>query len=138
MIVRATDRDTLLRDACRLAVEHGGFRVAWCGLLDEETNTLRRTAFAGDANELAPTVSFTFDEETAKDSAVVEALRTQRPQVCNDLTDQNAKSKYRQEFVARGYRSFVGLPLVVGGHALGCFVLFTDSPDYSTTKKCAC
>ena len=60
----------------------------------------------------------------------MEALRTQRPQVCNDLTDQNAKSKYRQEFVARGYRSIVGLPLVVGGHALGCFVLFTDSPDY--------
>jgi len=41
LIVRATDRDALLTDACRLAVEHGGFRVAWCGLLDQATNTLR-------------------------------------------------------------------------------------------------
>ena len=66
LIVRATDRDTLLRDACRLAVERGGFGVAWCGLLDEETNTLRRTAFAGDANELAPTVSFTLTKRQPK------------------------------------------------------------------------
>src|SRR6266508_4384053 len=28
-IVRAPDRDTLFHQICRIAVEHGGFRMAW-------------------------------------------------------------------------------------------------------------
>lgn len=130
LIVRATDRDVLLRDACRLAVAHGGFRVAWCGLHDEGTNTLRPSAFAGDADDLAPFVSFKLDEETARVSLVVEALRTQLPQLCNDLTQQDAKSIYRQDFVTRGYRSMVALPLVVTGKVIGCLVLLTDTSGY--------
>ena len=130
LIVRATDRTGLLRDACQLAVELGGFRVAWCGLLDEPTNTLRPTAFAGDADDLAPVVNFKLDDETAKASVVVESLRTRLPQVCNDLTLEDAKSIYRREFVTRGYRSMVGLPLVVAEQVMGCFVLLTDACGY--------
>jgi diguanylate cyclase len=130
LIVRAADRDGLLRDACHLAVELGGFRVAWCGLLDKATSTLRATAFAGDADDLAPNVRLVLDEETAKVSVVVEALRTLRPQVCNDLTLEDAKSMYRSEFVARGYRSMVALPLIVAGQVMGCLVLLTDAAGY--------
>jgi diguanylate cyclase (GGDEF)-like protein/PAS domain S-box-containing protein len=130
LIVRATDRDRLLKDACRLAVEEGGFRVAWCGVIDEATNTLRATAFAGDANDLAPTVSLQIDEEAAQVSMVVEAVRTRLPQVCNDLTSDDARSLYRREFVARGYRSMVALPLVVAGKVMGCLVLLTEAADY--------
>jgi diguanylate cyclase len=130
LIVRATDRDALLRDACRLAVKDGGFRVAWCGLLDVVTGTLQPTAFAGDADDLAPSVSLKLDDETANGSLVVEALRSQLPQICNDLTREDAKSLYRGEFVARGYRSMVALPLVVAGQAMGCFVLLTDASGY--------
>jgi diguanylate cyclase (GGDEF)-like protein/PAS domain S-box-containing protein len=130
LIVRATDRDALLRDACRLAVEQGGFRVAWCGLLDGTARILRPSAFAGDADDMAPHVSFSLDAETAKISLVVEALRTQLPQLCNDLTREDAKSLYRQEFVARGYRSMVALPLVLSAQVIGCFVLLTDACGY--------
>ena len=130
LIVRAADRDRLLHDVCRLAVEHGGFRVAWCGLLDEATNTLRPTAFAGDANELASSVNFRLDEETAKVSVVVDAIHALQPRFCNDLTQEDAKSIYRREFVARGYRSMVALPLVVAGKVTGCFVLLADAAGY--------
>jgi diguanylate cyclase (GGDEF)-like protein/PAS domain S-box-containing protein len=130
LIVRATDRDALLTDACRLAVEHGGFRVAWCGLLDQATNTLRPSAFAGDANDLAPSVILKFDEETAKTSLVVAALRSQLPQVCNDLTHADAKALYKKEFVARGYRSMAALPLIVTGQVTACLVLLTDASGY--------
>jgi diguanylate cyclase (GGDEF)-like protein/PAS domain S-box-containing protein len=130
LIVRASSRDGLLRDACRLAVDHGGFRVAWCGLLDEATGTIRANSFAGDANDFASSVSLKLDEETAKASVVVQALRTQTPQVCNDLSVEDAKSLYRREFVARGYRSMVALPLIVAGQVIGCFVLLTDAVAY--------
>ncbi|TMI01192.1 MAG: PAS domain S-box protein, partial [Betaproteobacteria bacterium] len=34
LIVRARDREELLREACGLAVEAGKFRMAWIGLVD--------------------------------------------------------------------------------------------------------
>jgi hypothetical protein len=33
-IVRLRDPDALFREACRIAVERGGFRMAWLGLAD--------------------------------------------------------------------------------------------------------
>ena len=36
LIVRVRDRDELFREACRIAVEEGGFRMAWIGIVDRE------------------------------------------------------------------------------------------------------
>jgi diguanylate cyclase (GGDEF)-like protein len=47
LVVRVTDRDTLLREACRIAVEKGGFRLAAVGLLDRVSQELRQAAASG-------------------------------------------------------------------------------------------
>ena len=40
-IVRATDRDELFRNICRIVVRHGGFRMAWVGLVDAESGLVQ-------------------------------------------------------------------------------------------------
>jgi diguanylate cyclase (GGDEF)-like protein/PAS domain S-box-containing protein len=47
-IVRMRDRETLFREACRIAVETGGFRSAWIGVADRAAGVLRRVAEAGE------------------------------------------------------------------------------------------
>ncbi len=37
VIVRVRDREELFREACRIAVEDGGFKLAWAGLLNKHT-----------------------------------------------------------------------------------------------------
>jgi diguanylate cyclase (GGDEF)-like protein len=56
LIVRVTDRQALLDEACRIAVEKGGFRLASIGLIDAVSQDLKQTAAAGEgsaAGELA-------------------------------------------------------------------------------------
>src|SRR6267142_1108173 len=48
VIVRAGDRNGLFREASRIAVEHGGFRMAWIGLVDKEAGIVKPVAFTGD------------------------------------------------------------------------------------------
>ena len=48
LIVRVRDRDELFREACRIAVDHGEFRMAWVGLVDAEAGVVRPVAWAGD------------------------------------------------------------------------------------------
>jgi PAS domain S-box-containing protein len=46
-IVRTRDRDTLFTDFCRIAVQHGNFKLAWVGLVDEERGELKVVAADG-------------------------------------------------------------------------------------------
>jgi diguanylate cyclase (GGDEF)-like protein len=48
LIVRASDRQALLEEACRIAVDKGGFRLAAIGLADEREGALKRAAAAGE------------------------------------------------------------------------------------------
>ena len=48
-IVRVRDRDELFREACRIAVEDGGFRLASIGIVDADTRQVKpvtRSAWA--------------------------------------------------------------------------------------------
>jgi diguanylate cyclase (GGDEF)-like protein/PAS domain S-box-containing protein len=130
LIVRATDRDALLRDACHLAVGHGGFRAAWCGLLEGDSRELRATAYAGYASDLAASTRLTIDAATAEVSLVAEAMMSGKPAHCNDLTRADSRSLHREQFLAQGFRAMVALPLIVDGKSMGCFGLLADTPDY--------
>src|SRR5260221_4489418 len=50
LIVRASDRDALLDEACRIAVEKGGFRLAAIGLLERASQELKQAAAAGEGS----------------------------------------------------------------------------------------
>jgi diguanylate cyclase (GGDEF)-like protein len=47
LIVRANDPQALLEEACRIAVEKGGFRLAAVGLLERASQELKQVAAAG-------------------------------------------------------------------------------------------
>ena len=50
LIVRAADRQALLDEACRIAVEKGGFRLAAIGLSDPLGQEIRQVAAAGEGS----------------------------------------------------------------------------------------
>jgi diguanylate cyclase (GGDEF)-like protein len=50
LIVRAGDRQALLDEACRIAVEKGGFRLAAIGLADPRSEEIRQAAAAGEGS----------------------------------------------------------------------------------------
>src|SRR6202007_1378638 len=53
LIVRVADRTELFWGACRLAVEQGQYRAAWCSWLDAQTSRITPVAWAGDAADIA-------------------------------------------------------------------------------------
>src|SRR5262245_60438095 len=50
LIVRASDRQGLLDEACRIAVEKGGFRLAAIGLADPRNGAMQQLACAGEGS----------------------------------------------------------------------------------------
>jgi len=48
-IVRIRELQALFEEVCRIAVEPGGFRMAWIGLVDDTTRQIRSVASAGES-----------------------------------------------------------------------------------------
>ena len=129
LIVRVSDRLELLKEACRLAIEHGKFRMAWCGWMEPGTMNILPVAWAGDSADLAEAVRCTLGATPESDTLIPAALRLQQPIVCNELASESPRVLYGREMLERGYHAVVALPLVVESKSAGCLVLATDERE---------
>src|SRR3984893_4145449 len=89
VIVRVTDRSELFWEACRLAVEYGRFRMAWCSWLDPQTSQITPVAWAGDGPDLAETLACKLEAVADGESLLAAAMRRQQPIVCDDLQNDS-------------------------------------------------
>ena len=132
-IVRIRDRQKLFEEACRIAVEHGGFGIAWVGALDRETLDVVPAACAGvEAESLIAHSRNSARGDTPLGRGIVgTALRERRAVYSNDITiEQSQGGARRREAVRRGYRSLISLPLVVDGQVVGALSLFAKEVNF--------
>ena len=132
-IVRIRDRQQLFDEACRIAVEHGGFGIAWIGMLEPKTLDIAPAACAGvEAESLIAKSRNTVRTDTPLGGGIVgRALREKRAIYSNDITaERSPGGARRQEAIRRGYRSLISLPLLVEGEVAGSLSLFAKEPDF--------
>ncbi len=114
LIVRAQDRHTLLEEACRIAVETGGFGYAAVALIDRVTEEVMPVAAAG---------------EGSADPSLPKFPVAPRFALVNDL-EAAADAPGREAALRRGLRGYVVLPLVVAGAPAGALLLYARSADF--------
>ena len=137
-IVRIRNRQELFEEACRIAVEHGGFGIAWIGMLDRETLEIIPAACAGvEADSLLAKSRNTARPDLPQGKGVVgRAIREKRAVFSNDLvTEPTPGGERRKEALRRGYRSVIALPLVVEDKAVGSLSLFAKEPNFFTDDE---
>lgn len=130
-IVRVHDRNELFAEACRIAVEHGNFRLAWIGLLDPVTLDVMPVARAGHDDGYIDRIKLTAKKNVdGSCQMTAEAINEKKPVICNDIATGESMARWRTEALKRNYRSVTVFPLVVQGNACGVFVLYASEPDF--------
>ena len=125
MIVRVREQDELFREACRIAVEHGGFTFAWIGKLDADSQQVTPVAQAGRDDGYLTQINLTSREDIPGSCALTaQALTEAKPVICNDIASDERMAALRSEALKRGYRSAVVLPLILESNPVGVFVLY--------------
>jgi PAS domain S-box-containing protein/diguanylate cyclase (GGDEF)-like protein len=133
LIVRAESRQQLFDEACRVAVEHGGFGIAWIGLFDPQTMAVVPAAYAGyDAETFFAGPAATANPDSLRGQGEVgRAIRERRASFCNDLAAKpEVGGDRRREAIRRGYRSAIALPLLLEDATAGVLVLYAKDPGY--------
>jgi diguanylate cyclase (GGDEF)-like protein/PAS domain S-box-containing protein len=130
LIVRVQDRDELFREACRIAVEAGGFRMAMLVTIDRNTMKLDPVASVGKDDELLTMIkdrlSSTKDVST---TMVGMAIREKQAIVSNDSLN-DPRAVFGKQYADAGIRSFVVLPLIVADEAVGVLALYASEIDF--------
>lgn len=130
--VKIRDRGALLREACRVAVEQGGFGQVWIGLVDKSYRQLKVVTHHGFGDEFPGEPAYSLDDGRPDspwhDS--IQVLRNRTPYVNNDIAAVPHRNPVRNYAAQRGCRSLIVLPLTCGGESAGLMVLYAPETGY--------
>jgi len=130
VIVRATDRDTLFRESCRIAVEHGGFRMAWVGMIDEASGQVKPAASSGNAEGYLDDIRISVTEEPAGLGPTGSAIRAGSYYVCNDFMNDPRTLPWRQEATKRNFQASAAIALKLNGKVIGALTMYAAERDF--------
>jgi diguanylate cyclase (GGDEF)-like protein len=132
-------RDELFKEACRIAVEHGQFKMAWIGIVDRSAMKIVPIALAGAEPEFLTLIKDRFslikDRFSLREDAPLgntigaRAVREKKAIVVNDIRD-DPRMLFAKERIERGLYSMAILPLLVSDDAVGVLALYADEPGF--------
>lgn len=129
-IIRIHERDSLLQEACRIAVDEGRFKLAYISLLDHETFSLVPTYAAGDDTTFPHEIRLPFPGNASNGTGPGAALLAGEAVVVNDLTRDTPAALNKEAARRHGYRSCTLLPLQAAGKVVGCLHFYADETDF--------
>ena len=126
-IVHCTSEEALFKEVCRVAVQFGGMKAAWIGLVDPETHRLRPIASFGDDADDSGRLARSMDVENQHGCGPgCIAVRENRPYWCQDILNDPATIPWREEIQeGPGWASSASLPLHRNGAVIGAFTLYS-------------
>jgi len=136
MIIRTTDDTTLYKEACKIAVEIGKFRMAWIGILDESNQKIIPVMHAGEEKGYLSRIEIITRANTpAGQGPTGTALREGRYVFCNDIENDPAMLYWRASALERGYQSLISFPVKKFGKVMGAFSFYADTKFFFNKEE---
>ncbi|HVC10259.1 MAG TPA: PAS domain S-box protein, partial [Burkholderiales bacterium] len=130
LIVRVCDRDQLFGEACRIAVEAGGFRMSLICIVDRSSMKVVPVGSAGKDAELLGTIKAILSSaEDAPKTMIARAIREKKVVVSND-SQSDPRVLFGKHYAMAEVRSMAILPLMVSGEAVGVLVLYAGESEF--------
>lgn len=127
-ILRTTSRVKLMEEACRIAVLHGLFRMAWVGFVDRAGGAVRPVASWGAVEGYLDEIRVSSDDEPEGRGPIGVSIRSGKPFVVNDLENDPVMEPWREKALARGYRSLAAFPIKDEDGVVGAFTVYSGEP----------
>ncbi len=131
-MVRVRDRADLFNRACRTAVEHGEFEMAWIAVIDHNEKRIVPVAWAGDDEPAMSAIKAHFASNAGTlegKTLAARAIRENAPVISNDVQhDDNLV--FGKMHAQSGVRSLAVFPLIVADNPIGVLALYTSKPEF--------
>ena len=121
-IVRCTSEEELFPQICRAAVQFGGMKMAWIGIVDTETLMVRPVASFGDDAGYLRDIDISVDADSPFGRGPTgTAIRENHPYWCQDFLNDPVTVPWRERGARAGWAASAALPLHRNGDRRRCF-----------------
>lgn len=127
LIIRETDPQRVLAEACRIAVEEGGFLLAWVGEADP-SGVVRPVASAG-AVAYLDAISVRWDAGKLAQGPVGRAFREQQTVARGPVAGDAAFAPWSDAARRAGIQSLAATPLRTQGRVTHVLALYSTNPE---------
>ncbi len=134
-ILRTHEPNKLFLIICQVAIEFGGFRMAWVGLTDESADRIRPVAHAGHENGYLDQILIGTGNSPMGNGPTGTAVREGGIVTSYDIATEPRMLPWRDEALKRGYRSSAAVPLRCKGKTIGALTLYSTEQDFFTVDE---
>jgi diguanylate cyclase (GGDEF)-like protein/PAS domain S-box-containing protein len=135
LTVRVRNPTELFREACRIAVEAGQFRLAWIGLADPAAGVVRPVAWHGLGDGYVGLMPLGLHRgDPATYGLTGQAYDRRAPVVIEDI-EAEPHVQLKEEARARGFRSLAVLPLQVSAEVVGTLTLYSGETGFFDAEE---
>lgn len=130
-IVRCANQDELFPLICRSAVQYGGMKMAWIGLVDPATSEVRPVAaFGEDSAQFLHNIRSSVSTDTPYgQGATGRAIRESRPVWVQDFRNDPMTAPWHERAEPFGLAAMAALPLKCAGKAVGAVMLYSGETE---------
>jgi PAS domain S-box-containing protein len=132
---REKDKNKLFSEICAIAVNAGGFRMAWIGVPDRDIDRVYPVCSAGFVDGYLDTARVTLSEGPSSKGPTGLAISTGRITKISDISTAPSMEPWREKALQRGYRSSACIPLKVNGLTVAALNLYSSEFDFFTEEE---
>ncbi|MCG8668428.1 MAG: EAL domain-containing protein [Pseudomonadales bacterium] len=131
IVANSQTRTDLFESICNIAVEMGGFRMAWIGI--NHGKQIIPVAHYGDDQGYLKQIKVTIDEQDTARGPVGQAFVQNTICCVNDTTTDDAFAPWKNAASERNYRSLAALPIRIKDKPIGVFAIYSAFTDHFDT-----
>jgi PAS domain S-box-containing protein/putative nucleotidyltransferase with HDIG domain len=128
-LVHAESEQVLLQDICNIAVDQGGYSLAWIGYAEhDEAHTVRPVALAGAEDGYLDSIDVTWGDADTAEGPGGTVIKTGQQVLIDSIPDDPRFVPWRGEALSRGYGSLAAFPVKFSsGQTIGVVLFYAGA-----------
>ncbi|NDU87613.1 MAG: HD domain-containing protein [Ferrovum sp.] len=123
-LLRSETEITLLLEYCRIAVETGGYLMAWIGVAEDDDKSVKSLAKYGWDDGYLALAEITRAESDRGNDPTGNALRSKQVHYVGEIATDPRMAPWRHEALLRGYQSTIAIPFLIQDGKMACLTLY--------------
>jgi PAS domain S-box-containing protein len=129
-LLHSPDETVLFAEYCRIAVQTGGYRMAWVGVADDGADKfVRAISHYGDDDGYLAMNNITWSATQWGNGAVGRAIRSGQVQFTENIASDPTMTPWRAEALNRGYRSMIAVPFRLPNAVMACLTVYSAKSE---------
>ena len=133
-ILHTNDREFIFREVCRVAVELGGFRLAWVGIVDKETGLVKVAAANGETGYLDGIRMSMGDPKVDSMGPTRTSIRNGTYYICNEFLDRDT-CPWQERAHAHGFYASASVAIKHAGEVVGALTIYGNEKNYFDSQQ---